>query len=349
MGIELPGALTEPLGWIGMTWPEADEDKLFDAGQTWLTYGSSLRAQADQANATAQQVSADYAGEAATAFTTWWDAPDGPGKNLGDNAAAAELIGAGLIVMAGITLALKIAFIAQLIALAIEVAQAIATAFATFGATTAEIPGFIAATRVICREAVDKVISMVEREIAKLFEQAAKLLEKVGAKNLAKDSEKLAGKLTAAAQDHMFANLMSKAERMDVSTPRNGANFYSGYDAAGGRSMRSYAEQNTDGVTSKTLEQTSGGKYMDDLKLYDGSGPNSDLVNPAQRDAIWARLSQRSGENASGDVTAWLHNANPDRIYLHDELPALQANPNVTSIRHVDPVTGDVTYVKGAP
>ncbi len=342
----MPGFITEPLGWIGMTWPEADEDTLFEAGQTWLNYGQSLRTQAEQANAVALKIPSEHQGEAVDAFVSWWNKQDGPGKNLGENAAAAELIGAGLIVMAGITLALKIAFIAQLVILAVEVAQAIATAFVSFGATTAEIPGFVALTRAVCREALDKVISMVEREIAKLFEQAAKLLEKVGAKDLARNSEKFAGKLTREAQDRMFANLFSKAGRLSVDSPRNGANFYSGYDEVAGKRMRTYAEENTDGLTSTTLERTPGGKYMDDLGLYD---KNKGLVTPEQSDKLWSELSRRYGESAKGDVTSYLHNADPNRVYLRDELPALRANPNVTSIRHVDPVTGKVTYAKGGP
>jgi hypothetical protein len=55
MTIELPHALTEPLGWIGMIWPEADEDKLFADGKTWIEYGAKLRTQAQKANEAARQ------------------------------------------------------------------------------------------------------------------------------------------------------------------------------------------------------------------------------------------------------------------------------------------------------
>lgn len=342
MGLELPGFITEPLNWIGMTWPEADEDKLFEAGQTWLNYGGTLRSQAELANSTAQKIPAEHEGEAVDDFGTWWNKDDGPAKNLPDNAAACELIGAGLIVMAGITLALKIAYIAQLAALAIEVAQAIATAFATFGATTAEIPGFIAATRAICREALNKVISMVEREIAQLFARAAKLFEKVGAKDLAKDADKYAERF---ATKSLYHDLLSQADRVDVSSPIGGAHFYSGYDKAADRSMRSYAEEATDGgLASTTLEQTPGGKYFDDMLLYeDGSFARE------QNDKIWGRLSENYGRQAEGDVTAHVHSPRDGAIWTNRELPALQGNPNVSSIRVADPVTGNATYVKGGP
>ena len=69
MGLELPGYVTEPLSWIGMTWPEADEDKLFESGQTWLNYGASLRTQAQQANSIAQKIPSEHEGEAVDQFT----------------------------------------------------------------------------------------------------------------------------------------------------------------------------------------------------------------------------------------------------------------------------------------
>jgi hypothetical protein len=52
-------------------------------------------------------------GDSIDAFERWWNAENGPGRNLENAAAAVELIGAGLIAMAGITVALKIAFIAR--------------------------------------------------------------------------------------------------------------------------------------------------------------------------------------------------------------------------------------------
>jgi hypothetical protein len=58
---------------------------------------------------------------------------------------------------------------------------------------------------------------------------------------------------------------------------RNGANFYSAR-AADGTRKRVYAERNTDGVNSVTLEQTPGGKVFDDRQLYEPRLP--DLQGP---------------------------------------------------------------------
>lgn len=36
MGLQLPPELIEALSYVGCTWPEADETKLFEAGRAWL-------------------------------------------------------------------------------------------------------------------------------------------------------------------------------------------------------------------------------------------------------------------------------------------------------------------------
>jgi hypothetical protein len=69
---------------------------------------------------------------------------------------ASNIIGAGLMVCAGIVLALKINVIVQLVQLAIEIASAIAEAVATFGASLLEIPIFKEITSLI----IDQLINM---------------------------------------------------------------------------------------------------------------------------------------------------------------------------------------------
>src|SRR5690348_9470346 len=98
--------------------------------------------------------------------------------------------------------------------------------------------------------------------------------------------------------------------------------------------MRVFAENNTDGINSVTLEQTSGGKYFDDMRLYETGSP----ISQAHADKVWSRLSERYAENASGDVTAWSHNPRPGSIWNTIERPALERNPDVRKIMVVDPV-----------
>ncbi|HEY9392092.1 MAG TPA: ADP-ribosyltransferase [Mycobacteriales bacterium] len=174
--------MTEPLSWIGMVWPEADEEKLFEAGQQWIAFGARLQTVAADANGAAAGVWTQNEGPATDAFHDWWNDLDGPRLRMAEDAIAAEVIGTALIIFAAATLALKIAFIVQLVILAIEVAQAIATAFVTFGATTAEVPGFIAATRLICRQLVKQVVKHVQTIIRDILQKAKGLLKKVASR-----------------------------------------------------------------------------------------------------------------------------------------------------------------------
>jgi hypothetical protein len=72
---------------------------------------------------------------------------------------AGQVVGAGMMICAGIILALKISTITQLVTLAIEIAQAIASAVATFGASLAEIPIFEEISRRIIGELIQQVIN----------------------------------------------------------------------------------------------------------------------------------------------------------------------------------------------
>jgi hypothetical protein len=179
MGLQLPGWLTEPLGWIGLTWPDADEELLLQAGRDWIAFSGRLHAMAQASNSSAEDVWSRNEGTAVKAFETWWAGADGPGMRLAEDAIAAGMIGCALCLFAAVTLALKIAFVVQLTTLAIEVAQAIATAVASFGATTAEVPGFIAATRVFCRRLVKQAVEHVRAVIGDLLERAKGLLRTV--------------------------------------------------------------------------------------------------------------------------------------------------------------------------
>lgn len=97
--------------------------------------------------------------EAVDRFREYWNGPDAPRSNLADGATAATMVGAGLYVCAGVLLALKVAVIAQLVALAIQIAQAIATAAVTFGASLAQIPIFRQITKTLLDMALDVAIN----------------------------------------------------------------------------------------------------------------------------------------------------------------------------------------------
>ncbi|GAA1597884.1 hypothetical protein [Actinoplanes couchii] len=329
MTIELPAALTEPLAWIGFDWPQADEDRLLADGQAWIEHGTRLRRHAAEADAAARQVWLANEGAGVDAFERWWNGADGPGRHLDDAATAVELIGAGLIAMAGVTVALKTAYITQLTLLTFQVGQALATAAPSGGATLAEIPIFVGIARVACRQILHRALQSVEGEIAQLFKQAADLLRTAGTRAAAQHAGQLARHF---GQNSEFHRLMREVEKADVRSPYNGANFYSG-KADDGTPMRVYAEKHADGVTRVTLEQTPGGSRFDDMLLFENGSP----VRRDHAVDVWARLSERYAQNAGGEVTAWSHNPRADGIWNTVEKPALDRNTAVTKISVIDP------------
>jgi hypothetical protein len=180
VGLQLPDWLTEPLSWIGLDWPQADEEKLFEAGQAWIDFSTQLSPAAAHANSAATNVWSTNDGPASDAFKTWWNDDNGPNRRLADDMVAAMVIGGALILFAAITLALKIMFIVQLIILAVQVAVAIAAAIPSLGASTATIPAFIAATRLVCAKLIHRVVDdIIMKSIAKLLTKAKALLRKV--------------------------------------------------------------------------------------------------------------------------------------------------------------------------
>lgn len=158
MSLELPGELISLLGLLGYTWPEADEDKLFEMGQTWISFSATINDIVGDANAGAGTVWSENSGQDIAAFQAWWSKEGSPADALTDGATAAVLTGTGLIICGTIVLALKIAVIIQLTVLAIQIAQAIATAAVTFGASLLEIPIFQQITRTIVGNLIQEVV-----------------------------------------------------------------------------------------------------------------------------------------------------------------------------------------------
>ncbi len=82
----------------------------------------------------------------------------------------------------------------------------------------------------------------------------------------------------------------------------------------------------TNGKT--TLESTVGGKYLDDLKLFEEESP----LTGDQAAQVWKRLSERYAHSASGNTYGFVKGSNPGSIFNTVEYPTLKSNSNVTNI-----------------
>lgn len=112
------------------------------------------------------------------------------------------------------------------------------------------------------------------------------------------------------------------AEKVDVSTARDGAVVYSG------RGNRELAEAFARDHGKKTLEMTKGGAMLDAQNLF---GDANSLSFWQARD-VWSTISQRYADGASGSVVGFVKGARPDGIFNAIEDPAFRRNPNVTNL-----------------
>jgi hypothetical protein len=161
MGMTIPGELASVLAMIGYDWPEGDEEKLFELGQVWMDFASTVEQVGREADALAAEVTDGNQGDVIAAFDAYWSGADGPGGVLAGNTTATTLLGAGYVVVAAVVLALKVQIIVQLVILAVQIAQAVATAVPTLGASLLEIPIIKMITSLI----VDQLIDMAMRAI----------------------------------------------------------------------------------------------------------------------------------------------------------------------------------------
>ena len=72
MGLQLPSELTMFLQMVGYNWPQADETKLFEMGQKWSGFSSTLNEVMTAADTKASQVWDQNAGQDIQAFSDHW-------------------------------------------------------------------------------------------------------------------------------------------------------------------------------------------------------------------------------------------------------------------------------------
>lgn len=161
--------------------------------------------------------------------------------------------------------------------------------------------------------------------IADFSGQAAAVVE-VGllSGGLGRGSAVRAGVAAGAPENPSFNSIMRQVEKVDVSTPRDGAVFWTGYERGNQTAAMKWAAANG----KYTIEMTPGGRWLNSLDLY---GPNS-LLTRAQADAAWVRMSERFTEGASGHVNAFTRGTsyNPASTFYNTELRGLRRNPNVS-------------------
>lgn len=125
--------------------------------------------------------------------------------------------------------------------------------------------------------------------------------------------------INALPEDQRLKYIQDTVEQLNVSTPENGAVFYSGKGAR--EDAEIFAQQNG--------KMTLGGKWLDDLKLFDDGVKGIDKDDAIE---IWKRTSERYAENASGVSIAILNAPRPESIFNTMEYPALRLNSKINNV-----------------
>src|SRR5690348_15138279 len=102
MGLQLPSELVSILGMLGYNWPEADEEKLFDMGQTWIGFSGTLSGTVSAAARHGESVWENNTGKAVDAFRERWTGEQSPVTFLDRGAIAATGVGVGMMIAAAV-------------------------------------------------------------------------------------------------------------------------------------------------------------------------------------------------------------------------------------------------------
>ena len=123
------------------------------------------------------------------------------------------------------------------------------------------------------------------------------------------------------------ADVVQRVEQMGLSTERDSLILWSGLGHGREGILRSQRYALEKG--GRTLEMTPGGRWLDDMNLFDG--PNSPFTR-AEVDQIWRDVAASAMKQASGQVRAVLGPVRPSSAYRTVELPELLMNPKVLGI-----------------
>ncbi|WP_107095026.1 PE-PGRS family protein [Streptomyces chattanoogensis] len=313
----LPDPLVEVLDLLGYSWPNADEDKLFECASVWRTFAEQANQTLSDGSSAANEVVSANSGEAIEGFSKEWGAFAGSGDSgdhyLRDAAMAAEVIAAAFDAAAIAVIAGKVAVIAQLVALAIELIAAQAAAPFTLGLSELGAAGATQAARVIVRQILDKLKREVMQAATKAMEHATMdAIKKMAKKAVSKEARKLAmdyvkTTVKEEVKDKVVTAAKDSAKEFVTETVVNGAKekaMEAGEEMAGnlvGQGIENHfgARDGIDWGETADIAKEKAGEYVDDVKkdAVDRVNEYKDGVTSLADPQHWADRVQSDAEN----------------------------------------------------
>ncbi|MGD7706346.1 hypothetical protein [Microlunatus sp. Y2014] len=177
MGLQLPAEAIEALSYLGMTWPEADEELIFERGQRWMEFADLAGEQREVACRAVDEMLANNESNGLKAFEIYWTRVGGDWGHLNGSVVTAQAIGIAHITVAAIVLAMKIAVIVQLIALAVVLVAAAAASVVSLGSSLAAAAAYARTVFFTIQRIVRAAIDAIGAYGPRLAELVGSLLE----------------------------------------------------------------------------------------------------------------------------------------------------------------------------
>ena len=153
---------------IGIDCPNVDEDELRSAANDLRTLAGDLTGSTGKAKSDIESMLSNNSSQSLELFDALWQKVSG--SHLPQMADGMKVVATALDASAVLVVGMKVAAIAQLAILAAEIIADQVEAFFTFGASEAEIPIEVAATRGIMKEIMDQAVKQVEQQLIQAVE-----------------------------------------------------------------------------------------------------------------------------------------------------------------------------------
>ncbi|PNE40883.1 WXG100 family type VII secretion target [Streptomyces noursei] len=145
MALELPDAVVSFLDFIGVHWPNVDEDKVREFGGHVRDFANNIQQSHQDATSSVEQLSEVYQGASYDALMAKWGQMSS--SHMNELVTACHTVATALDAAAGVIVGMKAAAIAELVVLAVTFVADQAAAAVTFGLAEVAEAGIIAAAR----------------------------------------------------------------------------------------------------------------------------------------------------------------------------------------------------------
>jgi len=138
MAIELPSEVVQLLQFIGVQWPNVNEDKVREAGQHVKQFAENIQSTHQDATAHLQQAAQLYQGAGYEAMIAAWGQRSQ--DHMSELVTTCHVVATAMDAAAEVIVGMKVAAVAELVALAASFIADQAAAVATFGLAEAALP-----------------------------------------------------------------------------------------------------------------------------------------------------------------------------------------------------------------